>query len=249
MRVATGNSQGLQVANVGYPTRATGAALSSPSTQQLLVHSATAYNGSASAQNLGLGVRLSSTAWKLYTLGATTTDVTSTIQASSAVSVLPTTNNYGFYVQAKAPFGLLVFNVSQAQTGSPVYEYTYWNGSTFAALTTIDTISYTATGEMCVAFNPPVDWAQGHNAQLTDFTTGAGYTIRVRATTAPTQAVQINSLGVAKLWAVRQVPGKGQLEIDFTMRPLQLDAYEGIQPYYQTLSTASEITIAYQVSP
>ena len=249
MLMATGNRQNIKVQNVAYPTRATSSALSASSTQQLLVHSVSAYNSAGSALNIGLGARLSTAAWKLYTLGASNTDVTSTIQAGTAVSVLPTTTNYGFYVQAKSVFGMLVFNISQAETGSPVYEYTYWNGSTFATLVTLDTIAYTSTGEMCVVFNPPADWAQGHNSQLTDLSYGAGYVIRVRATTAPGTAVKFNSLNVARMWVTQQVPSKGMIAADFSNRPIVLDSGESVQPYFQTLSTAHSVVIYYQDSP
>jgi hypothetical protein len=246
-----GNSQNLQLLHAAYTTQSLTAALSAPSNQQLLIHSIYAYNGFNSTNSVGLSISMNSNQWKLWTLvgaGPTVSEKTSTIQAGTALTIFPTvTANQGIILQAKDKFGLMSFDISQAETGSPVYEYRYWNGSAWTALTLLNSPIYTATGQMNIIFNPPLDWAVGDNGEGTDTSM---YSIRIRATTAPTQAVKIDSLKPCKLLVYRaSIAADNSLGAMFKTRQLLLQQGESIIPYFATANAKNTIEIAYQISP
>jgi hypothetical protein len=171
---------------------------------------------------------------------------TATIQAGSTITAFPTTNNYGLLVQSRNPFSAIAFNISQAETGSPVYTYEYWNGSSWTALVLENTPIYTATGVQALVFQAPIDWVvgdstEGGNADL--------YSVRMLATTAPSQAVQFNSLKVLKLLALSEVADKGSLISDFSESPLLLQTGEAIIPFFSYTSTHNRIDLSYKVNP
>lgn len=240
----------IQFFECGYPTVAKDAALSSPSTnKQLVVHNASVYNSTSSSVDCGIGLRYQTASWKLYQLNASTTDLTSTIQAGTASTILPTTNNYGFLVQCKDIFGLISLTISQAETGSPTYSYQYWNGSTWATLTLRNSFVYTAAASIGIAFAPPVDWAKGCGSLVDDFSSlNAGYCIRVRGTTAPSTAVQVTAMAVSKFWAYRSLVGKGMLLMNFEDTPVVLEVGESVQPFFATAAANNTVEINYQVN-
>lgn len=245
-----GHRQYHKLAERGYTTVARDAALSSPdSTKQLVVHSLSAYNATNTAIDMGLGVRLQNASWKLYSIQAATTEVTSTIQAGSATTLLPTTNNYGFLVQAKKQFSMLSLTISQVETGSPTYSYQYWNGSSWATLNLRNTPVYTSAASIAIVFAPPVDWAEGNGSATDDFSVSeTGYCIRVRGTTAPSQAVQATAMAVSSLWAFRNIAAYGSLNIGFADKPQLLEIGESVQPYFETANNGHSVEVAYQVN-
>lgn len=245
----SGNRQQLQVATYAYPSQGQIDALVAPSNMQLLVHSFSACNNSGSSQDMGLGIRLAPQAWNLYSIVAATSNVTASVQAGSAVTILGTTNNYGFIIQAKEPFGKVSFNISQAQTGSPTYTYQYWNGSAWATLGLYNTPAYTATGYGYINFPQPLDWAQGSGGVTTAMATGLGYCIRVLGTTAPSTAVQINAMQVGKWLAYRKtVLATAELQVRFPERALLLENGEALAPFFTTANAVNTVEFAYQVN-
>lgn len=244
------NRQNVQIFECAYPTIARDAVIApSAANKQLLIHSISAYNANATSCDVGLGVRYDNAAWKLWTVQAANADATATIQAGSAVSILPTTNNYGFIAQCKDKFGLLSFTVSQAQTGSPTYSYQYWDGSTWATLTLRNSPVYTSTGSIGIAFAPPLDWAAGSGSAVDDFTsTNAGYCIRVRGTTAPSQAVQVTAMHVSRLWTYRNLNPKASIGLSLEMRPVLLDYNEKVQVFFATATANNSVEVAYQIN-
>jgi hypothetical protein len=140
------------------------------------------------------GISFPTSRWELWSRIAATPNVnlTTNVQAGTAVTIFTTTNNDGFLAYGILPFNRLSLTVSQAATGAPVYTYEYWNGSAWTALSGVSAPTLTATGSTTLSFNIPSNWAVG------DGTEGGGnnayYAIRVLATTAPTTAVQITSL-------------------------------------------------------
>ena len=233
----------LQNKRVAYPNQSLDSALEAAANQQLLIHSLAAINGSAAPMDIGIGHSLPDPNWQLLvTANAVQTDQSDSIQAGTATSVLGTVNNDMFIVQAKDQFGLLSFNVSQAETGSPVYTYSYYNGSTYSTLTVINSVSYSATGRQCLVFAPPTDWAVNADGY---------YAVRVQATTAPSQAVQIDALKVCELLAFREeVLPKGQLAINFeTGRQLLLQGGEEIIPFFAFSSSSNTMEASYQINP
>jgi hypothetical protein len=142
------------------------------------------------------GINFPTSSWQLYSRIAATPNVdrTATIQAGTAVTIFTTTNNDGFLAYASQKFNKLTLTISQAQTGAPVYTYEYYNGSTWAALTTTAVPDYTTLASDTLEFNIPIDWNIGDGTEVggsEDF-----YAIRALATTAPATAVQITSLTV-----------------------------------------------------
>lgn len=242
------NRQNLLTKHAGYAVKCTGSVLSAPAGQQLLIHSLHAYNNSLASCDIGIAKSLDEAAWKLWSIAATTTNVSATIQAASAVSLFGTTNNYGFIAQATKQFSLLTFNISQEATGSPVYAYAYWNGSTWAALTLQETPVYTSPStQMQIAFNAPSDWALGSGVTGAD---SDKYSIRALATTAPSQAVEIDTLTLGAWIGFRKsIATAQQLQIVFRTRPLLLDSNEAILPYFSVASANNSVEVAYQNNP
>jgi hypothetical protein len=122
-------------------------------------------------------------------------DATAAIQAGTATTLFTTTNNDGFIVYGVNKFNKFTLNISQAQTGAPVYTYEYWNGSAWVTLPLTTTPAYTPIGSTSAEFSAPTAWVVG------DGTEGGGnnayYAVRVLATTAPATAVQATSLVVS----------------------------------------------------
>ncbi len=241
---AIGNRQQLQIVSSGYGSNAYEGIVTVPTNQQLLVHSFSAANGSSSAKDLGLAIRLAPGHWSLWRLAATDVDETDNIQNGTDVNLFSTTNNDGFLVQSRFKFSLIMFNVSQAETGSPTYTYEYYNGSTWVTLTLRNTLTYTTTGKKVIAFNAPIDWEVGDGTEGGDNTL---YSIRVLATTAPSQAVQADSMFIGKLIVFREdVPSKGQLQVVFEAKPLLLEQGETLVPYFETVAAGNVVEASYQ---
>jgi len=220
------------------------AAVAAPSSGGIIrVFAALAINRSGGDADVGWCRKLAPEAWKFGTvLDASTPDLTNataTIQAASAVSIFTTTANSGFLVQSAKKFGLIGLTLSQAQTGSPVYAFEYWNGSAWTALTTIKTPVFSAAADIVLAFAPPRDWAFGEVA-----TVGVDsdkYAIRVRATTAPGQAVIATAAWVSQFITFQ--PGlpdlsKYSLNVGYDY-PLDLEGKEELHPYFSVASASN----------
>lgn len=243
-----GINQFLQTSSSAYTDQSLTVSYSPPSNQQLLVHGVSAYNGTAAENGVGIFHSTNNTHFKLFRLLAGgDVESTSTIQAGTAVSIFNTVNNDGCLFQAKDKFGLITFNVSQVQTGSPVYTYKYWNGSTWVTLTLINTPVYTATGIQSILFNPPIDWVTGDGSEDGDSTL---YSVQAISTTAPSQAVQINSLKIGKMlkYAGNLVPD-ASLNLDFEGEPYLLQAGEAIIPFFSYTSSLNRLEVVYKISP
>lgn len=238
--------QPLQLIYKSYPYVSYQAAISPPSNKQLSMHSISLYNGMSVALDIGAAIGFNSSGWKLWQITASATNVTSTIQAGTAVNLFDTTNNHGFIVQAKSQFSLVAMNISQVQSGSPVYTYEYYNGSSWSALSLKSSPVYTSTGNVVIAFLPPFDWVVGDNSAGTD---SSMYSIRVLATTASGQAVKANYMALGQFLAFREhIAPQQALSINFnTMRDL-LEGGSFILPYFSSASANNAIEAAYQVS-
>lgn len=143
-----------------------------------------------------VGPNFGNSRWELWKRIAATpnVDATTDIQAGTATTIFTTTNNDGFIVYGVNKFNKFTVVVSQASTGSPVYTYEYWNGSSWTSLTMVTTPVYSATGSVYAEFSIPSAWVVG------DGTEGGGnnnyYAVRVLATTSPSTAVKITSMVV-----------------------------------------------------
>lgn len=244
--VAVGNRYGIQIFQAGYPSIGQSSFTLVSSTNQINLHSISAFNSGGSACDVGLSIVNATSTWKLYignVNNGTPTNKTSTIQAGSTVNIFDTTTNNGFMVECSKVFGYLTFNLSQAQSGSPVYSYQYWNGTSWATLNTNQVPASYGTGYNYVTFNHPVDWVKGDNG----LGSNDGYAIRVRSTTAGGQAVQASSLRVGRWIAYRNsVATLNGLQAIFDQHPLLLDNSEALAPYFSTATSTNSIEAAYQ---
>lgn len=242
------NRQNLLVNRVAYPGQSFDAALAAPSNKQLLITSINAVNGSPAKNDLGIGYTVNSTQWKLYTSQVAVVDVTSTIQSGAVVDLFTTTNGEGFIIQAKDVFGMLAFNLSQAQTGSPVYTYEYWDGSSWQPLQLLASPDYATLGHTQVVFEIPLDWAIGDAGipQLDDQL----YSMRILATTAPATAVQADSMKMAVLLAYREaLLSKAELEVNFDTRQFLLQQGEEIIGFFAVADSKNVMEVTYQLNP
>lgn len=239
----------IQLLQKAYPTQGQHSFTCVAGNQQIFLHSFHAFNANNAVCDVGLGIVNVGTTWKLYTgavNGGTPVDVTTAIQAGTTESIFDTTNNHGFMVECSKPFGYLMFHVTQAQTGLPVYVYEYYNGSSWVTLNTSQAPVYTGTGYIYLTFNPPVDWARGDGGMGVN----TGYSIRVRASTAPSQAVQIDSLRVARwLCYNASLPATSRIQVLFEQHPDLLDVGEALVPYFQTANNSNAIEAAFQQAP
>jgi hypothetical protein len=236
--------QMLEEFNIGYAEKGKSDALAAPSNKQLKIHSVVALNRSGAAIDTGLCRKLAERSWEFGQLVDASApdfvDATDAIQAGTATDIFTTTNNDGFLVQAEKSFNIIGLNVSTASAGG-VFEYTYFNGTAYVALTTIEVPSYASTGTKLIVFPAPSDWVKGTTVAVGGST--SLYSIRVRATTAPAAAVQANDLWVAKFIAFHSaLVNNASLEVNFDGNfPLVFDALETVMPYFGTASAANMV--------
>ncbi len=236
-----------------YEQQGKSAVISPGSGQQILLHSLVLQNRSGGTIDMGLGIKLDNTGFKVGKLVALNTpqlaDATSAIQAGTATNIFTSTDNDGYLIQSSAKFSLVGFTISQVQTGSPVYAYEYWNGTAWTALPdVIATPGYLALTDTLLVFSPPRDWALGTDASVGGSSTM--YSVRARATTHSNQAVKATAVWVAKfLHFQAQVPNNGLLswvsstDLD---APVLLDGGQGVLPFFATASALNLVTARYQ---
>ena len=232
---------------IGYNSRGKAAIISPTGGQQVRVQRVDVNNRTGSAMDAGVCVKHAATGYKAWTLTAASTpdaaEVTTALQAGTAQNFAGTVNNAGFLVQFKRKFNFIGVNVSQAQAGSPVYAYSYYDGSAYQTLTTISVpTDYTGTGTNVIVFPAPSDWAVGTTAAVGGDT--ALYSIRVLATTAPSTAVQVDDLWVASFLGFQEaLADNGTTSVSYSENnPLMLEAGEGIMPYFGTASAANLVS-------
>lgn len=177
-------------------TEITGLVSTTPILECVYVHKITL--GVNANANVGWGYRLLDGEYKAGqwddSEGASYTDDTTDAQDAGAgdFALFTTTNNDGFVVQADQKFNLVRIDTNTAPSGgSPAYEYTFWDGSAWTALTTISTPSYSADTSTVLLFQVPPTWARLAAADTpvaTDGLTAGKFAIRIRATTAPSSA-------------------------------------------------------------
>lgn len=222
------------------------AALSSiAANYQLQLYGALAHNRSGGTIDVGLLRLLNalSTSWKIYKLAtATYTDVSAAIKAGTATAFF-TSNNDAIYIGSKVPFGIAGLGISTSEAGSPVYTYKYYNGTSFATLTMVETITSYLISDDLLVFIPPYNWAKGGNASLDSNM----YFLEIKATTAPSTLPQLNNAWVAEWLTFREgVVDNGSLELDANIEPLMFESGEGLVPYFGTANAANLIEASYK---
>jgi hypothetical protein len=235
-------SQPTQTALFAYDQKGKDAGLSASNGNQLAVFSARAFNRSGGAADVGIVRRYDISSARLYSWDD---DVYTPIPLplEAATEIISDTVDHGFVVQTKTKSGLIGFTVSQAEGGSPEYAYQYWNGSAWATLTVIESVSaFTATDHLIV-FVPPHNWAKGGGGALNPNL----YSIRVVATTVTSQEVEINNIWAGQIIEfVESVADNSSVEIEFeTNHPLILEGGESLMPYFGTANAGNGMRIAY----
>lgn len=244
----SGIKQHLQSSSVGYAVQSLTVPYSAPSNQQLSVNAISAYNGTAAENAIGIFHSTTAPQFKVWQLlAAGDVDASALIQAGTAISIFTTTNNDGVLFQSKEKFHMVAFNISQASTGSPVYTYKYWNGSSYVDLNMLNTPNFAVTGIQSLVFNAPTDWVAGDGSEDAD---NEFYSIQVIATTAPSQAVRIDSIKVCKMlkYAEYIQPG-GALYLTFDTSPYLLQVGETIIPFFSYANSSNRIEMTYKISP
>ena len=213
-----------------------------PSAQQLLLHSFAVVNGSASSMDCGMGYKLNSNGFSIYT------SVSGSLAAASSTPTLFTTaDNDGYYIQSKTQFDMVLFVITSASAGG-TYEYCYWNGSAFTAFTPKVSPDHSSTGQKALIFVPHYKWVTGTGG--VSGLDSTRYTIRVRATTHPTTAVSVSTMQVCKLLAFREsVEGNQSLELDLNEYQLLLEQGEALVPYFSTANSENVVEVSYRINP
>jgi hypothetical protein len=174
------------------------------------------------------------------------TDQTSTIQDGSTVTLYTTTTNDGFLIQSPRRFNLIGFSVTQAESGSPVYTYQYYNGTAYATLTTIKVSASYTVADHVIAFAAPQDWAVGTTAAVGGST--SLYSILMKASTAPGTAVQANAMWVsAFLNFTEGVADNGKVVCTAAAgENFTLQSTEGVVPFFGTANAANTVRVTYK---
>lgn len=242
--------------NTNYQEKTKTPVVATQSGKQLVFLSATVNNRSGGAIIAGLGFKISDTRWSAGQWDDSgnpefiddTTDAQDSGADDFALTTL--TDDDGFAVQSLDKFGIVGVTVTTAANDG-TFAYTYWNGSSYATLTLIETPDWTSTGEKTIAFAPPVDWAVNSGQAVTDGLTAGYYSIRVIATTAPTVTAALASLlWVARLYDYKEdVSDNAVLNIipEDANRGIVLQGGESIVPYFGTANANNSISVRYTI--
>lgn len=230
-----------------YGQKAKDAVISPASGQQIALYQTRLHNRSGGALDCAVLKKLAIQAWSFYKVAASTTDVTTDLQAGSTVTIFES-NNHGFIAAADRRFNLLGLTVAVAETGSPVYTIQYWNGSTWATLTPINVPSTYSTGTQLLTWSGPIDWATGSDV---GGVADGMYAIKVLSSTAPSTAVQINAGWGAVFIAFQEgVADNGYLQVTFNVnKPYIFESMEGLLPYFgNSTNIANVVEASYSIS-
>lgn len=246
---------------IAFTTVANDEVLSAPTTpikENLVIHEIEIGNSSGDDASCGWGYRLLDSEWKagLWDDGAEPDYIDDTTDAQDVgaddFSIgSDTVDNDGFVIQADRTFNIVTLDVGTAEVGgTPEYEYTYWNGSSWAALTTLAEPNFAATGVQTLAFLLPNDWAalaSGDDPVDTDELDAGKYAIRCRATTAPTtSAATVNEIEVVKLLDFIEKVADGNSSVKEYPAGKIVPAGRVVIPYCSTADASNWISIEYR---
>ena len=153
------------------------------------------------------------------------------------------TINDGYVVGAEKPFSALAIAVGTAEAGTPAYEYTYWNGTSWGTLTLIDTPSYLGVADTYLTFAPPTDWAATSSDQ--NGLPNGYYCVRCRATTAPTTAPLASTIQAYHIFRLTHRYLADNTEYAFEGVQMLFDkSGEDIYAYFGTANADNSINVA-----
>ncbi len=144
----------------------------------------------------------------------------------------------GFTATCTQKFGMVGFVLSTAATASTTYTATYYNGSTYAALTTILLSDLTSTGAKLLLFAVPLDMA----------TTGGVYSVKIVPNANPLIDPAASSYFAARLIHFQEGNADNAvMAVNFPYdKPLQLGPLESLVPYFSTASAANCVSVVFQ---
>ena len=213
----------------------------------------------ATTTHVMIGGRLRDGAWKMYTWdnsATTATDVTTVAQSDAATVDLATvTVNDGFVIAASGTFDTIVANINQATVGgATVEEFSYWNGSSWAAVSIRDSKypaaapgHFDTTGWNHIRFEPPGDWAKTTGATGEGGVASGMYALRYRTTTACTTKPTSNKIRVGSTlrFCVLNVEAGNEVLADNMNAPIT-SGFESPWVWTETaLGAGLTLTIAY----
>jgi len=240
----------LQTVSAAYPTNSTVPALLPRSDGQIRLQLAKLLNVSGSSSDLGIFRNISS-APKFVggIVGTTLTDSTAAIAGGASTQILSTSNNDGFLVGCNEAFGLVGFTVSQAESGSPVYTYKYWNGASFATLNTqVVPTSYATSPEQLIIFMPPIDWVKGGAITSVTGIDQNKFHIYVKATTGPGTAVKVSKMWIGEMIDyAAAVANNGSLEwkVSATNLAKLFESGDGLLPFFGVAGVKNSVFAQY----
>lgn len=234
---------------VAYATKGKLPVFAVPASKQAYLYNIRAANNSGGAITVGLCRRYSNAGFNVFqytAVGPVYADISAALAAGTATNIFSTTNNDGFVVSGPTKFSMIGFTISSASTGG-TYSYQYWNGSSYTTLTTLEVPSYGSTGDIWIAFQPPVDWAVGGEAG--SLVPANAYSIRVRGTTHPTTAVAVTAIWVAEFLELYEgVPNNAMVQMSFPdSKPYLLNGGESFIPYFSGTAAANQCGCYYSL--
>ena len=146
-------------------------------------------------------------------------------------------------------FNSIVFNVTQAQTGSPVYVYEYYDGSSMVALTPEQVPDYSTTGETLLGFIVPPDWQLGTTVAVNDNVatdTSDKHCLVGKATTAPTQAVIADSVHLLRWGKIARGLADGKFIGFEPQQPIALERNESMLCWMSVTNPLNSCNVYYR---
>lgn len=230
----------------------------SPINQRIDVLETQVGNSTGSAASMGWGYEVLDSEWKagLWDDSATPAYIDDTEDAQDVgTGDFPigsdTVANDGCVIQATDKFNIVRFDIGTAEVGSAsVSEFTYWNGSAWATLQTLEAPDFTSTGDQYLTFLTPADWAPlvSTDAPVSDDELDAGkYAIRLRFTTAAgTSAPIADELSVVRLLDyVESVADGAAATEEYSPGTMQVPAGSAVVPYASTADNNNWIKIKF----
>ena len=200
-------------------------------------------NRSGDALSAGILRKLRSTDHAFYALNSSV--YTEISISGSGTEIFDTTNNNGFLIQSTKKFHLVGMTVSTANGSTAgVYAYKYWDGSAFQTVSTVEVpTDYKSTGDAYVVAIPDYDWTVGGPTG----TNGSKFSVLIQHTTAPAAAVEIDDIWLGQFLSFEDsLADNSSMQIAMGQAPLEIEAGEGLFPYFGTAAAGNLMEVFYE---
>jgi hypothetical protein len=159
----------------------------------------------------------------------------------------------GIVVQAKRPFSVVGFDLSEAGSGGGIATPTfqYWNGSAWTTLPTFSVPDFTSTAAYeYLVIHKPIDWAPlvSTDSPVASHGLTAGmYAIKIVWATAPTNAAVADSIWLVDLRDFVEAVGDGKSVTLSTEGEIMLSWKGNIVPFCSTADEDNWINIEFRL--